>query len=119
MTDMHPASEGPQYTPPPPPPPGSGPQAAPPPHPPFPAARLLYSVLYGIIAWFVLWISFLLVLVQFIVIAVNGRQNDELKGVTANLAEYLWELLAYMAFVRDEQPFPFGPFPKRTEAHHV
>ena len=116
MSDIHPAGDGPQYTPPP-PPPGGGQQAMPP-KPPFPAARLLYSVLYGIIAWFVLWITFLLVLVQFIVIAVNGRANDELRNITASLAEYLWELLAYMAFGRDEQPFPFGPFPK-TQAHRV
>lgn len=119
MSDT-PAGQGPQYTPPPPPPPGNGPQASPPPHhPPFPAARLLFSILYGIIAWFVLWITFLLVLAQFVVVAVNGRANDELKNFTANLAEYLWELISYMAFARDEQPFPFGPFPKHSEARHV
>src|SRR5579885_1853008 len=112
MSDIHSPGEG-QYTPP--PPPGAQGVA---PRPPFPAARFLYSILYGIIAWFVLWITFLLVVVQFIVIAVNARANEELRNITASLAEYLWELLAYMAFARDEQPFPFGPFPK-AQAHRA
>jgi hypothetical protein len=30
-----------------------------------------------------------------------------------NLVQYLWELVAYILFVRDEQPFPIGPFPSR------
>lgn len=117
MSDPNSAGDGQHTPPPPPPPPANGPQMMPP-RPPFPAARLLYSILYGIIAWFVLWITFLLVLVQFIVIAVNARANEELRNITASLAEYLWELLAYMAFARDEQPFPFGPFPK-TQAHRA
>jgi hypothetical protein len=47
-----------------------------------------------------------------VVVAINGRVNDELKGFSLNLAQYLWELLAYITFARDEQPFPIGPFPR-------
>ena len=101
MTDSH-AANGPETAV---PPPGAV-------HPPFPAARLLYSVLFGIIAWFVLWITFLLVIAQFVVVAVNGRVNDELKHFTGQLVAYLGDLLGFMAFTRDDQPFPFGPFPK-------
>jgi hypothetical protein len=42
----------------------------------------------------------------------NGKVNDELKGFTASLAQYMWELATFITFVRDEQPFPMGPFPK-------
>ncbi len=38
--------------------------------------------------------------------------NPELKTFTFSLVQYLWELLAFIVFVRDEQPFPIGPFPK-------
>src|SRR5690348_7498869 len=96
----------------PPPPPGG--QSAPPPHPPFPAARLFYAIGYGIIAWFVIHVVFLLAVIQFVVIAINGRGNDELKHFCLVLVQYLWELLAFITFVRDEQPFPFGPFPKHA-----
>ncbi len=80
---------------------------------PFPAVRLLYAVGFGIVAWFVFWIAIVLALAQFVVIAINGKHNDELKHFSLNLVQYLWELLAFVVFVRDEQPFPIGPFPKQ------
>jgi hypothetical protein len=81
---------------------------------PFPAVRLLYAIGFAVVAWFVFWITLILALAQFIVVAINGRENDELRTFTINLIQYLWELLAFIAFVRDEQPFPIGPFPKRA-----
>lgn len=79
---------------------------------PFPAVRLLYAIGFGIVAWFVFWITLVLALAQFVVVAINGRVNEELKQFSLNLIQYLWELLAFIAFVRDDQPFPIGPFPK-------
>ena len=92
---------------------GSGASAAPA-RAPFPAVRLLYAIGFGVVAWFVFWITVLLALAQFVVVAINGRVNDELKTFSANLIHYLWELLAFIVFVRDEQPFPIGPFPRRA-----
>jgi hypothetical protein len=78
---------------------------------PFPAVRLLYAIGFAVVAWFVFWIVVLLVVFQFVVVGLKGKQNDELKSLSLNLVQYLWELLAFATFVRDEQPFPFGPFP--------
>ena len=80
--------------------------------PPFPVMRLLYAVGYAVLAWFVFWAILFLGLLQFVVILVEAKANQELKGFIFNLVQYLWELLAYIAFIRDEQPFPVGPFPK-------
>lgn len=80
---------------------------------PFPAVRLLYAFAYGIIAWFVIHLIFALAIIQFVVLAVTGRLNEELKGFSFSLVQYLWELLAFVTFVRDEQPFPIGPFPRQ------
>ena len=60
-----------------------------------------------------LWIVFVLAVIQYVVIAINGKVNNELKTFSLNLVQYLVELLAFITFARDEQPFPFGPFPKR------
>jgi Domain of unknown function (DUF4389) len=92
--------------------PPNGATTMPPQRAPFPAIRLLYSIGFAIIAWFVLWITFLLAFVQFVVIAINGKVNDELKNFSFSLVQYLWELLAFITFVRDDQPFPIGPFPR-------
>ena len=79
---------------------------------PFPALRLVYSFLFAIIAWFVFWISLLVALIQFIVVTVDGRASEDLRRMSANLMQYLGDLLAYIAFVRDDPPFPIGAFPK-------
>lgn len=96
----------------------SGAQAIPPSQPqlakpPFPMVRLLYAVGYGILAYFLLHVLFALALIQFIVVAINGHVNEELKRFSANLAQYMWDLVAYIVFARDEQPFPIGPFPRQ------
>ena len=94
--------------------PGNPGSIPPPSHPPFPVVRLLYSIGYGFVAWFVLHILFVLAAVQFVVIAINGRVNEELKSFCLTLIQYEWEMLAFIVFVRDEQPFPIGPFPKHA-----
>ena len=84
------------------------------PTPPFPVVRLLYALGFAVIAWFVFWLIIILGALQFIVLLVNGRANQELKDFNFSLVQYLWELLAFIVFVRDEQPFPIGPFPKHA-----
>ncbi|MDE2462873.1 MAG: DUF4389 domain-containing protein [Alphaproteobacteria bacterium] len=79
----------------------------------FSAARLLYAIGFGVIAWFVFWIAVIFGAVQFVMVAIQGRVNEELRSFSVNLIQYLWELVAYITFVRDEQPFPVGPFPQR------
>lgn len=77
----------------------------------FHAVRLLYAIGFGIIAWFVFWIAMIIGIVQFVMMAIQGRVNEELRSFSVNLLQYLWELVAYVTFVRDEKPFPVGPFP--------
>lgn len=86
---------------------------APTPRTPFPFVRLFYAIGFGILAWVAFSLIVTLAVVQFVVVAVSGRVNDELKGFSLNLIQYLWELLAFVTFVRDEQPFPVGPFPRQ------
>jgi len=82
--------------------------------PPFPFERLLLAVGFAIVAWFVFWTAIILGAAQFAIFAVNGKVNDELKDFTLRLVQYLWELLAFIVFVKDGRPFPFAPFPKRA-----
>lgn len=78
---------------------------------PFSGARLLYSLLFAVIAWFAFWVVLLLAAVQLVTILINNRVSEELRRTSLNIIQYLWELLAYISCVRDEQPFPVGPFP--------
>jgi hypothetical protein len=91
--------------------PAPGAQAGPS-HKAFPLARLLYAVGFAFLAWVVLWIVFVLAAAQFAVLVINGHTNDELKRFSLNLLQYLFELLAFVTFARDDLPFPIGPFPR-------
>ena len=89
------------------------------PHPvkaPFPFVRLLYSMGFAVLGWLAFWLLLVLATVQFVVLLITGRVNEELKTFNLNLLQYLWEVCAFIIFVRDEQPFPLGPFPKSHEA---
>jgi hypothetical protein len=104
-------------------PPGNAPsnggvQAVPPAataaRPPFPVARLMFAIGYGFVAWVVFCVILTMALIQFVVLLIDGATNAEIKKFSLSLVQYLWELLAYITFVRDEQPFPVGPFPKQA-----
>lgn len=79
---------------------------------PFPVARLGYAVAFGVLAWFAFCLIMALAALQFVVLLATGRLNEELKSFGLGMVQYLWELLAFIAFGRDDKPFPFGPFPK-------
>ncbi len=73
--------------------------------------RVLYMLLYAVLGWVTLWVLLIMAVVQLIVVLVNGKPNKELAGFARNGAQYMFELMAYLGFARDETPFPFGKFP--------
>ena len=64
------------------------------------------------VAWFVFWVAVLLAVLQFVATAIAGHANDELKGISRSVIQYLGQLVAYISMVSDERPFPLGSFPK-------
>jgi len=79
---------------------------------PFPWARLLYAIGFGFIAWVMFWLVVLLAPLHYIVLAITGKPNEELKEMTLRAVHYLVELLVFVTGAGDEKPFPLGPFPK-------
>ena len=84
-------------------------------HPPFPFVRYCSTPSASASSrGSCLHILFVLAVVQFAMHAINGRPNEELKSFSNTLLQYEWELLAYITFVRDEQPFPIGTVSENT-----
>src|SRR3981189_581211 len=78
---------------------------------PFPWLRLLYAIGFGVIAWVMCWLIVLLLApLHYIVLAITGKPNEELKEMTLRAVHYLVELLVFVTGTGEEKPFPLGPF---------
>ena len=54
----------------------------------------------------------LLAPLHYIVLAITGKANQELREMTLRAVHYLVELLVFVTGSGDDKPFPLGPFPK-------
>ncbi|HAC59620.1 DUF4389 domain-containing protein [Parvibaculum sp.] len=87
-----------------------------------PSARkeLWIRFLYMIAFWFLGNIAFSVAIflgaLQFVVILITGSKNEELRGFSRNLIQYVWECLAFVIFAREDKPFPLGRFPSVTSS---
>jgi hypothetical protein len=80
---------------------------------PFPWVRLLYAIGFAFVAWVMFWLIVLLLApLHYIVLAITGKANEELREMTLRAVHYLVELLVFVTGSGDEKPFPLGPFPK-------
>ncbi len=94
--------------------PGANPNDTPPelPREPFPVARLVYAVLFALVASVVFWIPIFLAVLQFATVAIEGQRNEELKHFSRRISRYMQEMFDYIMLSEDARPFPLGPFPK-------
>jgi hypothetical protein len=80
---------------------------------PFPWLRLLYAIGFAFVAWVMFWLIVLLLApLHYIVLAITGKPNEELREMTLRAVHYLVEVLVFVTGTGDEKPFPLGPFPK-------
>ena len=80
---------------------------------PFPWVRLLYAIGFGFVAWVMFWLIVLLLApLHYVVLAITGKANEELRDMTLRAVHYLVELLVFVTGTGEEKPFPLGPFPK-------
>jgi hypothetical protein len=73
--------------------------------------RLLFMILFSIIygtAVFVLWT---IVLIQVFFSLITGSANGRLLPFSGQLSAYIYEILLYLAYNREEKPFPFSDWP--------
>ena len=70
--------------------------------------RLLYIMAAGFVAWVSFWFIIILAVAQIIYRLAAGHTNADLRGFTANMIQYVRDLLSFVTLVSDEKPFLFG-----------
>lgn len=74
-------------------------------------ARALFMVLFAVaysIAELLVWV---VAIAQFLVVLFAGPANEPLLRFGNNLSAYAWQVLRYVTFNSETQPFPFADWP--------
>jgi len=75
--------------------------------------RFIYLVLFGIIYYLSILLTFATAIFQFLAKLFGGSSFDGLAQFGANLASYQAEMTRYLTFASDDKPFPFAAFPSQ------
>ena len=73
--------------------------------------RLLFMVLFVALWSITRLVVFAVIILQVLFLLFSGKRNERLAGFGASLAIYSYELVAYLTFASEDQPFPFSDWP--------
>ena len=73
--------------------------------------RLLFMILFVAIWSVSRLVVIAVVILQFFIVLFTGEINRRLEALGQSLATYSYQLVAYLTFVTEDQPFPFDDWP--------
>ena len=74
--------------------------------------RGLYMLIYAFFYTIAEIVLFTLIFFQFLLKLFSGDTNDRLRKLGQGLSTYIYQILQYMNFNSNYQPYPFGAWPK-------
>jgi len=74
--------------------------------------RLLFMVLFAVLFGLAKLVLTVVVIVQFIVILTSGSANGQLLKLGSGLSIYTYQIIRYLTFNSDSQPFPLSDWPE-------
>ncbi len=74
--------------------------------------RLLFMVLFTVLYGLAKAVLTVVVIVQFIVIFTTGSANNQLLKLGSALSIYAYQIIRYLTFNSDSQPFPLSEWPE-------
>ena len=74
--------------------------------------RGLYMLMFALFYSIAEIVLFAVVLVQFFLKLFTGQTNPRLLMLGQSIATYIYQIIQFLTFNSDYQPYPFGPWPK-------
>jgi len=74
-------------------------------------SRGFFMLLFVIVLWSAKALVAGIVIFQFLTRLLAGAVNERLVGFSANLAQFISEIVLFVTYVSDEKPFPFNDWP--------
>ena len=81
--------------------------------------RGLYMLLFAIFYSVAEIVITVVVLFQFLLALFTGRTNERLLKLGQSLGTYIYQILQFLTFNSDYQPYPFGAWPKGAPKESV
>jgi len=73
--------------------------------------RLLFIIMFTILYSAAEVVLAVVVVFQFLTILITGSKNDKVLSFGAQLSTYAYQVLRYLTFNADDQPYPVGDWP--------
>lgn len=74
--------------------------------------RVIFVALFWVIFYFAQMVVAVVAIAQCVFVLLSSNPNQQLLTFGDSLAKYIHEILRYVTFNTDQQPFPFADFPK-------
>lgn len=74
--------------------------------------RGLYMLLYAIFYTIAEIVLIAVIVFQFLLKLLSGETNERLRKLGQGLSTYIYQILQYLTFNTEYQPYPFGAWPK-------
>lgn len=73
--------------------------------------RALYMLLFTVFFCVAKIVIATVILFQFFTVLFTGNTNERLLILGQNLSTYVYQIMLYLTFNKDEKPYPFGDWP--------
>jgi hypothetical protein len=73
--------------------------------------RLAYMVLFALLLMAARVIVSIVVLVQFVLVLVFGKDNENLRNLGQGLGKWVYQTIMFLTFNSNDKPFPFDEWP--------
>ena len=76
--------------------------------------RGLYMLLFAFLLGIAKFVTFAVVMLQFVLIVLNNTPNAHLLVFGKSLSRYTYQVMIFLTFNSEEQPYPFSEWPSEN-----
>jgi|SRR5690606_17668962 len=73
--------------------------------------RLIYMIVFALLAVLARWVVTLIALFQFILMLVTGADNQNLRALGDGIARWTQQAYQFLTFAAEQKPYPFQDWP--------
>ena len=81
--------------------------------------RIFYMIMFWIVLCFALMVTGVIIFIQVLFALITGSDNKNLRKFSADLTQYINQIILFLTYNEDRKPFPFAEWGKLDEVKAV